>query len=480
MSPRRSMPAVGTTVLTLALLTPIGVALLVTGQQTATDPGPRKDAPDAGGPFPNLSTQQVTAFNNGKGQFEEDEPVPNSPPGGGNGGLGPGYNGTSCVSCHQQPAPLGSSPSPQSVQNPVKRNPQIDMATENGATNTVPSFINANGPVREARFIRNPDGSADGGVHDLFTIAGRADAPGCTLGQPDFAGNLARNNVIFRIPTPLYGLGLVEATPDSTLEQNLASTATLRAQFGIGGRFNRETSQHSWKHQDLQGPGPATQGFNPSGNDGTIMKFGWKAQNKSLTIFAAEAYNVEMGVTNDLFPNERNEFTGCMFTATPEDGHATTPGGESDVDQFVDATRYSAPAAQNTTAFPDISTGAGLFKQVGCVLCHTDTLVSGNTTITAEANFTYHPYSDFAIHHMGENLADGVSQGNAGPDEFRTAPLWGAGQRVYFLHDGRSTNLMDVIQQHKSRGSEANGTVRQFNALTPTQQQAVLDFIRSL
>ena len=121
-----------------------------------------------------------------------------------------------------------------------------------------------------------------------------------------------------------------------------------------------------------------------------------------------------------------------------------------------------------------------MFKQVGCVLCHTDTLVSGNTTITAEANFTYHPYSDFAIHHMGENLADGVSQGNAGPDEFRTAPLWGAGQRAYFLHDGRSTNLMDVIQQHQSRGSEANGTVRQFNALTPTQQQAVLDFIRSL
>ena len=80
----------------------------------------------------------------------------------------------------------------------------------------MPSFITSNGPVREARFVRNPDGTPDGGVHDLFVITGRNDAPGCNIKQPDFAGQLAKNNVIFRIPTPTFGLGLVENVPDSS------------------------------------------------------------------------------------------------------------------------------------------------------------------------------------------------------------------------------------------------------------------------
>src|SRR4029077_17234919 len=105
----------------------------------------------------------------------------------------------------------------------------------------------------------------DGGVHDLYTIAGRSDAPGCTLAQPKFAQQLAFNNVIFRIPTPLFGLGLVENTPDATLRANLAATQAARAQLGICGTFNT------------------------SGNDGTITRFGWKAQNKSLLVFAGEA-----------------------------------------------------------------------------------------------------------------------------------------------------------------------------------------------
>jgi CxxC motif-containing protein (DUF1111 family) len=173
--------------------------------------------------------------------------------------------------------------------------------------------------VREARFVRNPDG----GVHNLFSIAGRKDAVGCTLPQPNFAAQLAANNVIFRIPTPLFGLGLVENTPDFILERNLQSTADQKSQMGIGGRFNRVRSVGGQ--------------FNNSGNDGTIMKFGWKAQNKSLTIFAGEAYNVEMGITNDVMPNERNLVKGCEFNPTPEDSHSEAGG--SDVDQFVDAMR---------------------------------------------------------------------------------------------------------------------------------------------
>jgi len=96
-------------------------------------------------------------------------------------GLGPTFNGNSCTQCHAQPAPGGSSPGLNSPQNSVQ-NPQIALATLDGATNTVPSFITPDGPIREARFVRNSNGTADGGVHGLYTIRGRSDAAGCTLG----------------------------------------------------------------------------------------------------------------------------------------------------------------------------------------------------------------------------------------------------------------------------------------------------------
>ena len=81
---------------------------------------------------------------------------------------------------------------------------------------------------------------------------------------------------------------------------------------------------------------------------------------------------------------------------------------------------------------------------------------------------------------MGQNLADGITQGSAGPDEFRTAPLWGLGQRVFFLHDGRTRDLLAAIQAHDSQGSEANAAIQQFNGLSAGQQQDVLNFLRSL
>ena len=81
---------------------------------------------------------------------------------------------------------------------------------------------------------------------------------------------------------------------------------------------------------------------------------------------------------------------------------------------------------------------------------------------------------------MGEGLRDGITQGSAGPDEFRTAPLWGVGQRIFFLHDGRTTNLVEVIEAHRSRGSEANQVIRRFDRLSAEQQQDVINFLRSL
>ncbi|MBV8050582.1 MAG: thiol oxidoreductase [Acidobacteriaceae bacterium] len=419
---------------------------LAGSQRIAQDAGPRSGPPGAGGYYPMLNATEQAAFANGIAQFVQDEGVPDNPPGSGNGGLGPGFNGTSCGSCHAQPATLGSSPA---------ANPQIAAAAEMSASNTIPPFILPNGPVREARFVRLRDGTPDGGVHNLFTIAGRTDAPGCNLRQPDFAAELAANNVIFRIPTPVFGLGLVENTPDSVLRSNLADRRDRKSDLGIAGHFNT------------------------SPNDGTISKFGWKAQNKSLNLFAGEAYNVEMGVTNDVMSNERNAASGCVFNATPEDSHAAASNGISDVDAFVDAMRLSAPPTPSA-ATAHTQEGQEIFNRVGCVLCHSDSLSTTGSLYTGMSNVTYHPFSDFALHHMGARLADGIAQGAAGPDEFRTAPLWGIGQRLFFLHDGRTSDLLDAIEEHRSVGSEANAVVEKFNQRSLDQKQALLDFLRSL
>ena len=397
-------------------------------------------------------------------QFVEVEGVPQSPVGTlGNGGLGPGFNSNSCGSCHSQPAISGSSPSPNSPQVP-QTNPEIVAGLSNGATNLIPPFITPNGPVREARFVRHSDGTLDGSVHNLFSIAGRTDAPDCNLPQPNFAGQLAANNVIFRIPIALFGDGLVENTLDTTLRANLASTASRRTQLGIGGRFNL------------------------SGNTATITRFGWKAQNPSLDVFAGEAYNVEMGITNDNFPMKRDEYPGCIVNPLPEDAHLATAGGsptvitaatESDIDTFTDVMRLSAPPAP-VPPTADTSAGQGSFEQAGCNLCHSETLTTTKSIFTGMSNVIFHPFSDFALHHMGQGLADGINQGLATGDEFRTAPLWGIGQRLFFLHDGRTSDLVQAIQQHASQGSEANQVINNFNKLSTQQQQQLLDFLRSL
>src|SRR5215471_21060990 len=158
----------------LGLLAAATAPMLAGAQSAASfqahDPGVRDGTPGAGGPLAGLSANQTKFFNTGLERFSEVDAVAN--------GLGPRFNMDSCAGCHAQPAVGGSSPAV---------NPQIAVASRAGARNTVPAFIMTMGPVREARFVSNPDGSPDGGVHDLFVISGRTDAPGCNITQPDFA-----------------------------------------------------------------------------------------------------------------------------------------------------------------------------------------------------------------------------------------------------------------------------------------------------
>src|SRR5262249_53360234 len=118
--------------------------------------------------------------------------------------------------------------------------------------------------------------------------------------------------------------------------------------------------------------------------------------------------------------------------------------------------------------------------------CHTPMLKTGPSTVAALSNKDVNLYSDLMVHNMGPGLADEISQGAAGGDEFRTAPLWGLGQRIFLLHDGRTPALTPPIRAHKSAGnvqykaSEANAVIDQFNAASETMKQDLLNFLRSL
>jgi CxxC motif-containing protein (DUF1111 family) len=450
-----------------------------------TDPGVQRGNRGTGSTLidPGNDPNGFTAFfQDGLKRFQEVESVSNSPTG--NNGLGPRFNANQCSSCHAQPAVGGSG---------AGVNPQYQFVSNGVAPgNTMPEYITANGPTRVARFpfffSSNAfgfnggvdTGAPNGGVEDLFTVTGRPDAGTCRLPQPNFEAAQAANNIIFRIPTPVYGAGLIENLDDSTLLRNQANN--LNNNFGIGGAFNR------------------------NGNDGTIARFGWKAQNKSLHIFAGEAYNVEMGISNELFPQDRplpeeeQRDTGlpanCLNLSGngyPED--TSNPNAKpnaavlDDVSAFANYMRFLAPPptggvvlnGQQVSA-QSISNGSALFRSIGCATCHNPT--PGTTQVSsfvpALSRAPVPAFSDLEIHHMGTGLADNVSQGSAGGDQFRTAPLWGLGQRIFLLHDGRTTNLLQAIQAHGSQGSEANAVEQNFDNLSPSQQQDLLNFLRSL
>jgi CxxC motif-containing protein (DUF1111 family) len=471
----------------------LSFASVLVGQLAPKDPGVRAGTVDAGQPLASVVTTPGASefFADGLTRFKAVDVVTGQPS---NNGLGPRFNSNQCSSCHSQPAVGGSSPSAQ-IFPFVGQNPETLVYNLKGAQNTLPSFITPDGPVREARFKyfldpggrsdgrrsrdeSSPGATPDGGVHDLFVISGRGDARGCNIKQPDFESNLEQNNVIFRIPTPVFGAGLMENIPEEAILANYNANRQQKAALGISGHANRD------------------------GNDGMIARFGWKAQNKSLELFAGEAYNVEMGVTNEIFQNERASPgeaglpASCLYNSTPEDTSnfvvtanrdlgAQNAQVPSDTVQFAMFMRLLAPP-KPATSFPgasasSITSGRQLFGSTGCALCHTPTLATWKSTFTAGLNLTNaNLFSDLLVHHMGTNLADGVSQGGAGPDEFRSAPLWGLGQRIFLLHDGRTKDLVDAIRQHASDGSEANGVINNFNQLSPQHQQDLLNFLRSL
>ena len=423
------------------------------------DPGARGAEAGAGGFVPGLTVKQAKYFQSGAEAFAETSSVTGSvadtEP-----GLGPRFNSTSCVSCHFHPAMGGSSPA---------TNPQVSVAPP-GQLNLLLDLgiISADGPVREVRF------TTDGGVHDLFTIANLPGAPApcnTALKQPDFAKASQDGVIRFRIPTPTFGLGLIEAIADETIEGN----AKTSKPFGITGSVNR------------------------NGNDGTITRYGWKAQNKSLVIFSGEAYNVEQGITNELFPDERGEsgvadVIACRSIIPAAQDYIqyeeTQPQRViDDINNFANFMRFLAPPVQaksyGSVTAKQIADGEVAFNKAGCNVCHIKSMTTGTHTAVALSNKMVQLFSDLLVHDVG--TGDGIPQGLATGNQFRTAPLWGVGQRLFFLHDGRTTDIVEAIKAHAGEATRVTNNFKgdsigpdvPFN-LTATERQNLVYFLRSL
>jgi CxxC motif-containing protein (DUF1111 family) len=454
-------------------LAPLALVVAVRAQSTAQDPGVRGGPAAAGQFFTTLTIGQQALEGTINSTFIEINSVTGTGDGGtGNSGLGPRFNFNSCNGCHSQPAVGGSAPFTNNF---------FQVFDLDGALNAMPSFESQSGVMANARFPQVSNGDpysiSAGNTQELFTITGRPDAGSCDLPQPDFSTAQSQNDVIFHIPISMFGDGLMEIIPEPQILSNWAAQCAQEATTGICG-----TPQIA--------------------SDGTISRFGWKAQERSALMFSSAAYNIEEGVSTEAFPDELDESQpGCLINAVPEDHfNFTNPGPHrfpGDPERQALFIRFLAPPTPATPTSTTIN-GQNQFNAVGCNICHSSPsptqFITGMSAVSALSRQNVNIFSDLLVHHMGSCLADGVTQGVAGGDMFRSAPLWGVGQRVFFMHDGRTSDIVQAVEDHADQfctggsgaggsgypNSEADNVVNAFNALSSVNQQDLIDFLRSL
>jgi CxxC motif-containing protein (DUF1111 family) len=334
-------------------------------------------------------------------------------------GLGPAYNGTSCAVCHNVPA-IGGGGTIVELR-AAGRTPEGEYATYDNTGET---------------------------LFQLFSVPGHS----CHAMVPATVTIFAR-----RIPIPLFGAGLVEAIEDATLIA-LEDPADKNGD-GVSGRVARIV--------DL-----ATR-------QGRIGRFGWKAQHATLLTFGADAYRNEMGITNDLFPQElalsvpgeRMKF--CDPIPDPEDIRDPATGRRG-IDNFESFMRLLAPPgrAASTDA---VRRGEEIFGAIGCATCHVPALVTGPSTNPVFDRRPVPLFSDLLLHEVG--TGDGIMQGAAMENEIRTPALWGLRFRRPLLHDGSASTIEEAITRHRQ---EAESARMGFERLTDADRAALIAFLKSL
>jgi CxxC motif-containing protein (DUF1111 family) len=350
-------------------------------------------------------------------------------------GLGPLFNGTSCVTCHQNPV-TGAASQITEI--------RVGHSDDNG------NFV-------------NPTVTINGGQN---TVTGRSlinDRATCAQAEEHVP--FSETTRTLRATLNTLGDGFVEAIDDAAL------MAIAQNQPGqSGGLIQGEAIEVPV----LEAPGQFR-----------IGRFGWKDQHGSLLSFVADAYLNEMGVTNRLKPMDSTMV--CKTMSSLED--QPDVNGLNDIDHFAQFIRgtQAPPREPTLAATSDAQTGQMLFESVGCNICHVESIttspvgaaINGKTFIVDAAlgNKAIHPFGDYLLHDIG--TGDGIVQ--AGPQDtankLRTAPLWGLRTKSRFMHDLASFTLQDAIARHRG---EARGVVRKFKALTTTQRQQVIAFLNSL
>ena len=398
--------------LKIALLTLL-VATTVHGQARgrAVRPSPSPNTPPAAGDaIAGLTNAERAAFVEAKEEFSSDEDLLD--------GLGPVFNERSCVACHSVPAVGGGSR--RSVTRFARRN--------NGAFDPL---TNLGGTVLQDHAI----GPADGSSH---AFRPETVPPSATI-------------VTQRRTTPLFGLGLVDATPDADFIALAAAQAARRD--GVAGRVSMVDNFRAGMK--------------------TVGKFGWKAQVPTLLQFSGDAYLNEMGITSADFPNESCPQGNCAeLSFNPSPGINDDGSGVALLADFMTKLAPPPRGPQNR----DTADGEATFDRIGCTACHVATLRSGTSRIAALDRKTYNPYSDFLLHDMGA-LGDGLELGTATGREFRTAPLWGLRFADRYLHDSRATTLEQAITLHDGQARAARD---RYVALPVTAKGQLLAFLRSL
>jgi CxxC motif-containing protein (DUF1111 family) len=368
--------------------------------QTVTQP--------AGASLTGLTQAQSASFNAGRGQFVRDWNNGN--------GLGPVFNERSCSDCHN--APLAGGGSARLV----------------------------------TRFARRV-----GSVFDPLTALGGSLLQDHAIGGQGVQHNFLPEQVpgeativVRRRTTPVFGLGLVDATPDYVFVA-LAAFQAARGD-GVAGRVNMTD--------------------NIRAGTKTVGRFGWKAQVPTLFQFSGDAMLNEMGITTPDFPNENCPQGNCA-----ELNFNPSPGINDTVDTLPIANYMTLLAAPDRgPASADSIAGERIFESIGCSECHVSTLTSGSSTITSLDHRTYHPYSDFLLHDMGA-LGDGLEMASSTGAEMRTEPLWGLRFVTRYLHDGRAATLDGAITAHDGQGRAATD---RYNALSATEKAQLIAFLRSL
>jgi CxxC motif-containing protein (DUF1111 family) len=387
----------------------------VLGSSTLVAQGPNPPGPgNPGGPLIGLTQQQMQQFQQGVQEFTQNE-NPQT-------GLGPVFNGVSCAQCHNAGALGGASP-----------NLGISVVTRIGAmvNGQYSDLQNVGGPLIQARSLREILGPQ-------YPIGREVVPP-----QAQFVSR--------RITTPVFGMGLIEAIP--------AATILSRSNVPQGGGIM----------------GVANIVFNPDTGLAEVGRFGWKAQSPSIHAFAGDAYLNEMGITNPSFPAE-NLPQGQNIPPGGDPRPDDPESGDGAVEALSNFMRLSAfPAALPGTRNSEF--GRRIFERIQCASCHVPSMRTGFSPIAAISNKDVPLYSDLLLHRMGAALADGIRQGQAQGDQWRTPPLWGLRLRPFLLHDGRATSIEEAVRAH---GGEAARSRTQFEQLNHLEKIQIMEFLRRL